>query len=133
MEDAKKGYPLVLIERRKNTRYFIKLPLHYRKVGTSEFRPGHTVNFCNAGLKIAGVEPIETGTEIEIQIYFASGSDLIVIPAIAKVVWTAMEADETGFIRLGVSFLKISSKDLENLKTLLKNYADPTTQLSTQV
>lgn len=128
MEDEKTGFPRVLIERRKNQRYFIKLPLDYRRVGSSKFRPGHTVNFCDGGLKIAGVEPIEAGAEIEIKIYFGSNPDLIVIPAIAKVIWTPTEADETGFIRFGVSFLQISSKDLEFLKTLLKNYADPTAQ-----
>jgi hypothetical protein len=128
MDDGKTGVPHGLIERRKNPRYFLKLPLHYRRVGTPKFRPGHTLNFCDGGLMIAGVEPIEAGAEIEIKIYFSSSLDLAVIPAIARVVWTDMQADGTGFIRFGVSFLRISSKDLERLKTLLKNYADPSIQ-----
>ncbi len=39
-----------------------------------------------------------------------------------------MEAEETGFIGFGVSFLQISLKDLKTLENLLKNYADPTIQ-----
>ncbi len=128
MEYVKKGFHQVLIEKIKNPRYFIKLPLDYRRVGTSEFRYSHTVSFCDGGLKIAGLEPIETGAEIEIKIYFASGPDLVVIPAIARVIWTPMEAEETGFIGFGVSFLQISLKDLKTLENLLKNYADPTIQ-----
>jgi hypothetical protein len=128
MKEAETGFPPDLIECRENPRYFLKLPIDYRRVGSSKFGPGHTVNFCDGGLKIAGVERIETGAEIEIKIYFGSNGDLVVIPAIVKVVWTDMEADETGFVRFGVGFLKISSKDFGVLKTLLKNYADPGTQ-----
>ncbi len=128
MESAKTGVPRVLIERRKEPRYFINLPLDYRKVGSSKFRPGYTVDFFDGGLTIACVEGIGTGAEMEIKIYFGSRLDLVVIPAIAKVVWTAMETDENGFTRFEVSFLEISSEDLETLKALVKDYADPTTQ-----
>jgi hypothetical protein len=133
MEVSKMAYVITVslrvpIERRKNPRYFIKLPLDYRRVGTSEFRYGHTVDFCDGGLKIAAVEPIETGAEIETKIYFASAPGLVVIPAIGKVVWTTTKTDKNGFIHFGVSFLEISPKDLVPLKSFLRNYADPTSQ-----
>jgi len=128
MEDMDTRFLQVIIGKIINSRYIIKLPLDYRRVGTSEFCYGHTVNFSEGGLKIAGFERIETGAGIEIKIYFASGPDLVVIPAIGKMIWAAMKADENGFIQFGVSFLEISSKDLELLKTLLKTYADPTIQ-----
>lgn len=116
-------------ERRRHPRYLIKLPLEYRRIGDSKMRPANTVNFSEGGLMIAGHERMQTGVELEIKIYFATGLELFVIPAIAKVAWTETESSEKEWNHFGVNFIKIFPKDIERLKSILRDHADPSNRV----
>ncbi len=113
------------LERRKHPRLPVELPVEYRRENDSRTRPGYTVNFSEDGLMVSVSEQMEIGEQLEMKIYFSSGSSLISIAAIVKIAWVDMEIKEDGYYRFGVSFVNISPVDRERLKGFLTLYADP--------
>ena len=125
MEKDKVENPHFTLERRKHPRFLVELPVEYRRANDSRVRPGHTVNFSEDGLMVLVSEQMEIGEQLEMKIYFSSGSSLITIAAIVKIAWVDMEPKEDGYYRFGVSFVNISPVDRERLKGFLSLYADP--------
>ena len=113
------------LERRKHPRFLVELPVEYRRANDSRVRPGHTVNFSEDGLMVLVSEQMEIGEQLEMKIYFSSGSSLITIAAIVKIAWVDIEVKEDGYYRFGVSFVNISPVDKERLTGFLNLYADP--------
>ncbi len=113
------------LERRKHPRFLVELPVEYCRANDSRIRPGHTVNFSEDGLMVLVSEQMEIGEQLEMKIYFSSGSSLITIAAIVKIAWVDMEAKEDGYYRFGVRFVNISPVDKERLTGFLNLYADP--------
>ena len=125
MEKDKTASPQFPFERRNHPRFLVELPVEYRRANGSSFHPGHTINFSEDGFMVAVSEEMGIGEELEIKIYFSSGSSLISIAAIVEIAWVDMEAKEDGYYRFGVSFVNISPVDMERLKGFLSLYADP--------
>jgi hypothetical protein len=112
-------------ERRNRARFLVELPVEYRRADNSRIRPGHTVNFNEDGLMVLLSEPMEIGEQLEMKIYFSSGSSLITIEAVVKIVWMDAEIKEDGYYQFSVSFINISPADRERLTGFLNLYADP--------
>ena len=125
MEKDKVESPQFTVERRNQARFLVELPVEYRRANDSRIRPGHTVNFNEDGLMISLSEPMEIGEQLEMKIYFTSGSSLITIEAVVKIVWVDAEIKEDGYYRFGVSFVNISPADRERLTGFLNLFADP--------
>ena len=125
MEKDKVESPHFTVERRNRPRFLVELPVEYCRANYSRIRPGHTVNFNEDGLMVSVSEQMEIGEEMEMKIYFNSGSSLITIEAAVKIAWVDVEIKEDGYYRFGVSFVNISSVDMERLKEFLTLYADP--------
>jgi len=125
MEKDKAETPHFTVERRNRPRFLVELPVEYCRANDSRIRPGHTVNFSEDGLMVSISEQMEIGEQLEMKIYFSSGSSLISIAAIVEIAWVDMEAKEDGYYRFGVSFVNISPVDMERLKGFLSLYADP--------
>lgn len=125
MENDKAEPLQFTLERRKSPRFQVELPVEYRRANDSKIRPGHTVNFSEDGLTVSVSAQVEIGEQLEMKIYFSSGSSLITVAAIVKIVWADMEAKEDGQYRFGVSFMNISPVDRERLNRFLSLYADP--------
>ena len=113
------------LERRRHPRFLVEPPIEYRRANDSRIRPGHTVNFSEDGLMVSVSEQMEIGEQLEMKIYFSSGSSLITIAAIVKIAWVDMEAKEDGYYRFGVSFVNISPVDRERLKEFSKPVRGP--------
>ena len=113
------------VERRNRARFLVELPVEYRRTNDSRLRPGHTVNFSEDGLMVSVSEPMEIGEQLEMKIYFSSGSSLITIEAVVKIVWVDTEIKEDGYYQFGVCFVNISPADRERLRGFLNLYADP--------
>ncbi len=67
----------------------------------------------------------EIGEQLEMKIYFSSGSSLLTIEAVVKIAWVDVEIKEDGYYRFGVRFVNISPVDMERLTGFLTLYADP--------
>jgi hypothetical protein len=113
------------LERRNHPRFLIELPVEYRRANDSRVHLGHTINFSEDGFMVAVSEQMEIGEELEMKIYFSSGSSLITVATIVKIAWVDTEVKEEGYYRFGVSFVNISPMDMETLKGFLGLYADP--------
>ena len=70
-------------------------------------------------------EQMEIGEQLEMKIYFSSGSSLITIATIVEIVWRDGETKEDGIYRFGVNFVNILPVDMERLKAFLSLHADP--------
>jgi c-di-GMP-binding flagellar brake protein YcgR len=113
------------VERRRQPRCMIHLPLDYRKVGTPKMYPDHTANISEGGLMLSGAGRIEVGEGLESRIYYSSRPSFAIIPAIVRVVWTDLDPKEVENYQFGVSFINISPRDKEALKFFLEDYAHP--------
>lgn len=125
MEKDKTASPQFPFERRNHPRFLVELPVEYRRANGSSFHPGHTINFSEDGFMVAVSEEMGIGEELEIKIYFSSGSSLITIATIVKIAWGDTEVKEEGYYRFGVNSVNISPMDMEKLKGFLNLYADP--------
>jgi hypothetical protein len=125
MEKDKVESPQFTVERRGHPRFLVELPVEYRRANDSRIRPGHTVNFSEDGLMVSVSEQMEIGEELEMKIYFSSGSSLITIAAIVTIAWVDIEVKEDDYYRFGVRFVNISPVDMERLTGFLNLYADP--------
>jgi hypothetical protein len=113
------------IERRNRPRFLVELPVEYCRANDSRIRPGHTIDFSEDGLMVSVSEQMEIGEQLEMKIYFSSGSSLITIEAVVKIAWVDTEIKEDGYYRFGVRFVNISPADRERLTGFLNLYADP--------
>ena len=125
MEKDKVESPHFTVERRNRPRFLVELPVEYCRANDSRIRPGHTVNFNEDGLMVSVSEQMQIGEQLEMKIYFSSGSSLITIEAVVKIAWVDVEIKEDGYYRFGVRFVNISPVDMERLTGFLNLYADP--------
>ena len=116
----KKG--ILAIERRKQPRFFVELPLDYsRKNKKSDFG-GMIRNASAEGVLVYLPEKLDLGELLKIEIYFAKGLELNTIQGVAKVVWSDFAARETwSEHRYGLQFQSMTKGTIQNLKGLLKD------------
>lgn len=116
---SKKG--VVAIERRKQPRFNLELPLDYFRIEDRENYGGIVANASEMGILVYLPEKMEIGTTLSIEIFYAKGLALDTIKAIAKVVWADLPARKTwGEHRYGLQFQSFDKQNLSKLKNLLK-------------
>ncbi len=86
---------------------------------------GHTINISEGGLEAAVAEPMDTGKQVDINIHFPSGEDLVEIRAAVKVIWADGKAEDDGFYHFGGKLINISPRGLIHLKRLLTQFSLP--------
>ncbi len=124
MEKDKAASPQFAFERRNHPRFLVELPVEYRRANDSSFHPCHAINFSEDGFMVSLSEQMKIGEELEMKIYFSSGSSLNTVATIVKIAWVDSEVKEDDYYRFGVSFVNISPMDMEKLKEFLSLYAD---------
>ena len=119
---SKKG--IFIVERRKQPRFSMELPLDYCIERKDRFG-GVTANASRGGLLVYLPEAIVVGTLLKIEILFAKELELNSIKAIAKVVWSDLPPKEIwGEYRYGLEFQSFQKGDFLKLKKLLKEMGD---------
>ncbi len=112
-------------ERRKHPRYRIQHPIEYHFSGSPANHFGHTINVSEEGLEAAVAIPIETEKQVDINIHFPWGDNLVEIKASVKVIWADSQPRHDGFYHFGGNFRNISPLSLLNLRNLLSQFSLP--------
>jgi c-di-GMP-binding flagellar brake protein YcgR len=124
-EETRSHVGVVNLERRRNPRFSIDLPIEYQLIPPSINYTGRVLNASEGGLLVYLPQQTEIGQRLIIKLFFASGSHLNSIEVVAEVVWMDMHLGKGwGDYRCGVKFIDISSDDLIKLKTFLKSLSE---------
>lgn len=124
-QETKSHVGVVNLERRRNPRFSIDLPIEYQLIPPTFNYTGRIFNASEGGLLAYLPQEIEIGQHLKIKLFFASGAHLNSIEAVAEVVWMDIHlGKEWGDYRCGVKFIDISSDDLSKLKTFLKSLSE---------
>jgi c-di-GMP-binding flagellar brake protein YcgR len=124
-QDKRPHVGVVNLERRKNPRFSIDLPIEYQLIPPTVSSTGRVLNASEGGLLIYLPQQTEIGQHLIIKLFFASGAHLNSIEVVAEVVWMDMHlGKEWGDYRCGVKFVDISPDDLSKLKKFLKNLSE---------
>ena len=121
---AKSPKGIFIVERRKQPRFSMELPLDYRIERKDRFG-GVTANASRGGLLVYLPEAIVVGTILKIEILFVRGLELNSIKANAKVVWSDLPPKEIWReYRYGLEFQSFQKGDLQKLNRLLKEVGE---------
>jgi hypothetical protein len=90
---SRKG--VLAIEKRKNPRLFVELPLDYSRKGKKTDFGGIVKNASEGGILVYLPEKIDVGELLKLEIYFAKGLELNTVQGVAKIVWADLAARET--------------------------------------
>ena len=121
-QETKSRIGVVNLERRRNPRFSIDLPIEYQLIPPTFSYSGRVLNASEGGLLVYLPQQIEIGQHLKIKLFFASGPHLNSIEVVAEVVWIDIHlGKEWGDYRCGVKFIDISSDDLTQLKKFLKS------------
>jgi hypothetical protein len=113
---------IVAIERRRQPRLSLELPLDYARVNIRQSYGGIVANASEMGILIYLPEKMEIGTTLSIEVFFARGVTLDTIKAIGTIVWYDLAARRSwGEHRYGFRFESIDKKNLDKWKNLLKD------------
>ena len=117
---AKVRYAVANLERRKNARFPIRLPIEYYRANSPINQTGQTVDASERGLQILLPEPLEIGQTLNMKLFFSSGSTLNSIEVLAEVAWINTQLGEgEKLYRSGVRFVNISPEGMTQLKDFL--------------
>jgi c-di-GMP-binding flagellar brake protein YcgR len=120
-DKSKSKEGIFIVERRKQARIGVELPLDYSLADREETYGGIVANASEGGLLVYLSETTELGALLKIEIIFVKGSELNTIRGIAKVVWSDLAAKKVwGEYRYGLQFQSFQEGDLKKLKTLLQ-------------
>jgi c-di-GMP-binding flagellar brake protein YcgR len=115
--EAKPRYGIANLERRKYRRFPIRLPIEYYRADSPINQTGQTLDASEGGLQILFPEQLEIGQNLNLKLFFSSGSELNTIEALAEVVWINTQLGEgEEHYRSGVRFINISAEDVTKLK-----------------
>jgi c-di-GMP-binding flagellar brake protein YcgR len=121
-QETKSHVGVVNLERRRNPRFSIDLPIEYQLIPPTFRDTGRVLNASEGGLLVYLPQQVEIGQHLKIKLFFASGPHLNSIEVVAEVVWIDIHlGKEWGDYRCGVKFIDISSDDLSKLKNFLKS------------
>ena len=110
-----------MIERRKNPRLKVVLPLDYSPIVERKEQEGTIFNATEGGILVFLREAFQPGELIRVKIFASSDSELHTIEAIAKVVWKDPKVNETsGLYRYGLELQSFFKGDLNKFKALLR-------------
>lgn len=110
-----------LVERRRHPRIRIEVPFDYSRIDDGEACRGIGVDASEGGLLADLIEKVEIGALLKIDLLFKNGTEMTLIKAIAKVVWSdlASQKSRSGY-KYGIQFLSFFKGDLPRLKAVLK-------------
>ncbi len=119
---------ILVLERRGHSRYIVELPINYSNTDGKK-RWGIAADTSEGGLLIYVDEVIEKGSLLRIEIFFPWRSELNMIQAMAKVVWSDSVDKEVwcwywGEYRYGLAFQTFDEETLDKLNILLKQTAE---------
>ncbi len=115
------------IEKRRNPRYSVEFPLDYSLIdGETTFNGGLTADASEGGLLVYLPERIQIGALLRIEIFYTKDLSFETITATAKAVWTDLTTREgVREYRYGLQFQSIDKENLDKLKALLNQVAQP--------
>ena len=117
--DSKKG--VFAIDKRRNPRFNVELPLDYSRITDKENYHGTLANANEGGILVYLPERLDIGDLFKIKIFFAKESELNTIEAIAKVVWVDSAAGKSaGEYRYGMQMQSYYKGDIHKFRSLLK-------------
>jgi c-di-GMP-binding flagellar brake protein YcgR len=121
-KEAKPRYGIANLERRKYRRFPIRLPVEYYRADLPINQTGQALDASEGGLQILFPEQMEIGQNLNLKLFFSSGSELNTIEMLAEVVWINTQLGEgEKHYRSGVRFINISLEDMTKLKNFLAN------------
>jgi c-di-GMP-binding flagellar brake protein YcgR len=124
-QETKSHVGVVNLERRRNPRFSIDLPIEYQLIPPTFRDKGRVLNASEGGLLVYLPHQADIGQHLKIKLFFASGPHLSSIEVIAEVVWIDIHLGKGwGDYRCGVKFIDISSDDLSRLKNFLKSLSE---------
>ena len=108
-------------ERRKHPRFSVALPIEYWQTDQSRSRHCRTIDVSGGGLLLHLSELMEIGQTLRLRLFMISGPDIASVEALAQVevVWQDIYQGKEGDYRVGVIFVEISPRDVEQLKKFL--------------
>ncbi|MBM4277127.1 MAG: PilZ domain-containing protein [Deltaproteobacteria bacterium] len=116
---------VLAIEKRKNPRFFVELPLDYSRKGKKIDFGGIVKDASEGGILVYLPEKIDVGELLKIEIYFAKGLELNTVQGVAKIVWADLAARETWREhRYGLEFHSMPKGMIQKLKNLLKDVGE---------
>ena len=117
--EAKKG--VFVIEKRRDPRYKVELPLDYSPINAKENYRGTIANANKGGILVYLPERLEIGDLFRIKIFFPMDTVLSTIQAIAKVVWVDSATQKNaGEYRYGLQLQSFLKGDFNKFRELLK-------------
>lgn len=121
-QETKSHVGVVNLERRRNPRFSIDLPIEYHLIPPTFRDTGRVLNASEGGLLVYLPQEVTMGQHLRVKLFFALGSHLNSIEVVAEVVWIDIHLGiGWGDYRCGVKFIDISSDDLSKLKNFLKS------------
>jgi c-di-GMP-binding flagellar brake protein YcgR len=116
-KEPKFRYGIANLERRKYRRFSVRLPIEYYRTDSPTDQSGQALDASEGGLQILFPEQMEIGQNLNLKLFFSSGSELNTIETLAEVVWTNTQLEEgEKHYRSGVRFINISPEDVTKLK-----------------
>jgi c-di-GMP-binding flagellar brake protein YcgR len=100
------------------------LPIEYYRADSPINQTGQTLDVSEGGLQILFPEKMEIGQNLNLKLFFSSGSELNTIEMLAEVVWinTPLGEGEKHY-QSGVRFLNISPEDITKLKNFSASFS----------
>jgi c-di-GMP-binding flagellar brake protein YcgR len=118
-KETKPRYGIANLERRRYRRFPVRLPIEYYRADSPINQTGQALDASEGGLQILFPEQMEIGQNLNLKLFFSSGSNLNTIEALAEVVWINTQLGEgEKHYRSGVRFINMSSEDVTKLKNL---------------
>jgi hypothetical protein len=111
---------IAAIEKRKNPRFLLDLPIEYQKTSSGSTLSGRTGNASVGGLLAYVPEPLAKGQHLQLKLFFSAGSVLNFVQVLAEVVWTSPYGNKGWDYQSGLRFVDVSQDDVERLEMFLK-------------
>ena len=116
-KETKPRYGVANLERRTYRIFPIRLLIEYYRADSSINRTGQALDASEGGLQILFPEKMEIGQNLNLKLFFSSGSELNTIEMLAEVVWMNPQLGEgEKHYRSGVRFINISPENMTKLK-----------------
>jgi c-di-GMP-binding flagellar brake protein YcgR len=109
------------IEKRKNFRLSLHLPLEYYFPESSLLRLAYMVDICEGGLLMHNLEKLEIGQKLRVRFYYDSATGMECIQALGEVIRVDKLRKTREEYRCAVKFFDLSSENLKKLRRFLKS------------
>lgn len=119
------GKGVLVIERRRQPRLRVELPLDYSRTAEEENGGGSIANVNQGGLLAYLPERLEIGDLFRVKIFAQGESGMNTIQALARVVWKDLDREgRSGQYPYGLELQSFYKDDLTKFRTLLAEIED---------